>query len=210
MKSKEKLKIALAGMDEINTIWVSKMVLPDNEKQLRVEMMNEFERLLKQLKPMEKPKDKSQLLLLMGIYGVMYKEIYMEIFDKYFKRYIYEVSHKRNISDFSRVWIANHSQAFAVYSHDSSPQTIARTEVNSMCGIAQLDGYYQAGYTKKKWNTMGDSKVRTSHKRASGQIKFLEEPFILGDSLMMFPLDTSLGASAKEIVNCRCTMSPVK
>lgn len=206
--NKKKLKHFLTGMDEINTIWVSKMVLPDNEKELRVEMMNEFERQINQLKP--KPENKKTDILVLGIYGLLFKEIYLDIYGKYFKQYVYEVSGKRNISDFSKTWIENHSQEFATYSHDSNPQTIARTEVNAMCGMAQLDGYYQAGYTRKMWNTMGDSKVRTSHKQAAGQVKLLEEPFVIGDSLMMFPLDTSLGASAKEIVNCRCSMTPVK
>lgn len=207
MKSKEKLKIALAGMDEINTIWISKMELPDNEKQLRVEMMNRFERLLNQVKPVQKQEN---FLLAMGIYGLVYRELYMEMFNEYFSRYVYEVSGKRKVSGFSKAWIENHAYEFASYSHNSSPQTIARTEVNAMCGMAQLDGYYQAGYTKKMWNTMGDKNVRNSHSQAAGQVKLLEEPFVVGDSLMMFPLDTSLGASAKEIVNCRCSMTPVK
>lgn len=206
--NKQKLKHFLMGMDEINTIWISKMVLPDNEKQLRIEMMNEFERQINQLKP--KPEKKKSNILVLGIYGLLFKEIYLDIYDKYFKQYIYEVSGRRNISDFSKAWIANHSQEFAAYSHDSNAQTIARTEVNAMCGMAQLDGYYQAGYTKKMWNTMGDGKVRVSHKQTAGQVKLLEEPFVVGDNLMMFPLDTSLGASAKEIVNCRCSMTPVK
>lgn len=58
---------------------------------------------------------------------------------------------------------------------------------------------------KKKWQTMGDSKVRPTHKRAeqTGAIP-VDEYFIVGAYEMLFPLDTSRGAGLEEIVNCRC------
>ncbi|MCK5610518.1 hypothetical protein KAR91_52075 [Candidatus Pacearchaeota archaeon] len=57
----------------------------------------------------------------------------------------------------------------------------------------------------KQWVTMGDGKVRTSHKFASGQTVQINQPFIVGSgSELMFPGDTSLGAPIREVVNCRC------
>lgn len=58
--------------------------------------------------------------------------------------------------------------------------------------------------TGKKWETLGDSKVRESHSAAQGQTKDVEEPFTLAGGLLQYPGDTSLGASLNEIINCRC------
>jgi uncharacterized protein with gpF-like domain len=55
------------------------------------------------------------------------------------------------------------------------------------------------------WLSAGDKRTRQTHKRASGQRKKFNEPFLVGASRLMFPGDTSLGASSKEIVRCRCT-----
>ncbi|MCP4489038.1 MAG: hypothetical protein GY820_17255 [Gammaproteobacteria bacterium] len=57
----------------------------------------------------------------------------------------------------------------------------------------------------KAWQTMGDKDVRPTHKAANGQTQPIDAPFQVGDSLLMYPRDTSMGASVKEIVNCRCS-----
>ncbi len=62
----------------------------------------------------------------------------------------------------------------------------------------------ESGRTGKEWVSMKDSKVRETHDIADGQTRKITEPFVVGDSLLMFPGDWSLGADAKEIMNCRC------
>ena len=57
---------------------------------------------------------------------------------------------------------------------------------------------------KKKWMTMGDARVRDIHNAANGQEQYYLEPYQVGGELLMFPGDGSLGASAKNLVNCRC------
>lgn len=59
----------------------------------------------------------------------------------------------------------------------------------------------------KSWQDMGDKKVRPSHTEATqnNQHILIDEPFRVGDSLMMYPTDTSLGASLREIMRCRCS-----
>lgn len=57
---------------------------------------------------------------------------------------------------------------------------------------------------QKMWITMGDSKVRQSHRNANGQRQTDEQPFAVGQSLLMYPGDGSLGAEIKEFVGCRC------
>lgn len=58
--------------------------------------------------------------------------------------------------------------------------------------------------TKKKWVTVGDSKVRDKHISANGQTRNLLEPFEVGGDRLNHPGDSSLGASADNVINCRC------
>lgn len=58
----------------------------------------------------------------------------------------------------------------------------------------------------KKWQSIGDSKVRMSHSIANAQEPIeINEPFILPGGALQWPGDSSLGASLTEIINCRCT-----
>lgn len=59
----------------------------------------------------------------------------------------------------------------------------------------------------KIWNTVGDKRVRPHHRIASGQIKFLNEPFIVKNQRLMYPGDTSFGASSDNVINCRCYLT---
>ncbi len=58
--------------------------------------------------------------------------------------------------------------------------------------------------TLKEWATVGDGKVRPEHADADAQVVPMEEPFIVGGELLMYPGDSSLGASMSNIANCRC------
>ena len=57
---------------------------------------------------------------------------------------------------------------------------------------------------KKTWVTMRDDLVRSKHKRAEGQRQLLKDPYLVGGELLMYPGDTSLGATAGNVINCRC------
>ena len=207
-QTRSRLKQAFAGFDEINTFWVDKMDLPEAEKKLRVEMMRDFQKSLDSVPKIEKNNSYDWILLAALGYAV-YRAIYKEFVDKFYIRYLRAVGAKGSMSEFAQEWIQEHTDIFAGYSHTDTKAT-ARTETNALCSLIQLDGYTQMGYTHKQWVTMGDSKVRLSHREAAGQIRELAEPFLVGDSYMMFPQDSSLGAGAEEIVNCRCSMRPIK
>lgn len=84
---------------------------------------------------------------------------------------------------------------------------IAENESNTVGNYDELIVAIRSGMTKKTWNTMRDNKVRNTHKDVDGMIVDIFEPFDVGNSKMMFPRDDSLGASAEEIVNCRCHAS---
>lgn len=73
----------------------------------------------------------------------------------------------------------------------------------------QIDAI-KKGYTKKQWITMRDNKVRHSHAEINGHQVGIFDAFKVGDSELLYPRDYSLGASDKEIINCRCTIIYMK
>jgi len=56
----------------------------------------------------------------------------------------------------------------------------------------------------KDWWTVGDSHVRSEHLAADGQSVPVSAPFVVGGEQLMYPGDTSLGASLDNVINCRC------
>lgn len=56
-----------------------------------------------------------------------------------------------------------------------------------------------------KWDTIMDGNERPCHRRANGQIVKIGEPFQVCGELLMYPTDTSLGATAKNVIRCRCS-----
>ena len=71
--------------------------------------------------------------------------------------------------------------------------------------LASIDGTAPAvSYTHLV--DIRDKRERKDHREVGGTIKPITEPFLVGDSVMDYPKDTSYGASASQIVNCRCSI----
>lgn len=93
-------------------------------------------------------------------------------------------------------------------------EVIARTESITALRAGRDEGLRQsieAGAINpetvtRKWDATMDSRTRKDHQRADGlEVKGMEAPFVLEDgSRLMYPGDTSLGASAAQTINCRC------
>lgn len=56
----------------------------------------------------------------------------------------------------------------------------------------------------KQWQTVGDNRVRSAHRIANGQKKPINQPFVVAGEKLMYPGDTSFGASIANVANCRC------
>jgi uncharacterized protein with gpF-like domain len=57
----------------------------------------------------------------------------------------------------------------------------------------------------KTWASILDNRVREAHVSADGQTVKASEPFIVMGEKLMYPRDTSLGATAGNTINCRCS-----
>ena len=57
----------------------------------------------------------------------------------------------------------------------------------------------------KEWVSQGDSRVRSAHLAVDSVQVLVTDAFTVGGEQLMQPGDTSLGATARNIVNCRCS-----
>ncbi len=97
-------------------------------------------------------------------------------------------------------------------------ETIARTESVQSLNRGEYmankqvvdEGLLPSSAVKKEWDDTGDGRVRLSHralasKYGKGNGIGIDEPFVTpSGARLMFPGDTTLGASADDVVNCRC------
>ena len=83
---------------------------------------------------------------------------------------------------------------------------IAENEANSFDNYVDYREAAISGRKTKKWVTEADDKVRMTHEIAGGQTVDIDGLFLVGDSLMRFPMDTMYDADPKEIINCRCSV----
>lgn len=89
-------------------------------------------------------------------------------------------------------------------------ERIARTEIITAGRAGQFHGDKQSGMViGKKWMAAKQDRTREGHREASGQVVAFDEPFYVANGKgqvepLMFPGDSSLGASASNVINCRC------
>jgi len=89
-------------------------------------------------------------------------------------------------------------------------ELIARVETmrSSNAGATALFKSWEI--EQKEWLSTRDDRTRDAHLLADGQIKPMDDPFILSTGVqLMYPLDMSLGAPANQVMNCRCSVLPV-
>lgn len=87
---------------------------------------------------------------------------------------------------------------------------LARTETIRASNAGSQALFQAWGVVEEhEWLASLDDRVRPSHAQANGQVRPLNEPFVVGGYRMMYPGDASLEAPASEFVNCRCVVLPV-
>ena len=87
---------------------------------------------------------------------------------------------------------------------------VAENEANAILNGEEYSNAVKNGCTKKRWKSYRDEKVRADHADVDGQVVEINRPFRVGEYMMMYPKDDSLGAGLEEIVNCRCSVEYIK
>lgn len=93
---------------------------------------------------------------------------------------------------------------------ESRARTIARTEIITAGRSGQYFADVQSGLViGKKWMAAQQERTRDGHRGADGQVVEIDEPFLVANKSgqlepLLFPGDSSYGASASNIINCRC------
>lgn len=123
---------------------------------------------------------------------------YVEV-DDYLKTYVKSFSY--DVIDSTK----KHKNDPYYYSLDRA-RFMAENEVNTAINHARYIEAVNAGKTMKRWKSIIDDVTRKEHIEVNGKYIPIGQAFHVGDSWMLFPKDTSLGASANQIVNCRCTV----
>lgn len=83
---------------------------------------------------------------------------------------------------------------------------IARTEAHTALERGAWEAANSLGVrVTKEWVSREDSLVRFAHAAAHGQVREIDENFVVGGELMMYPGDPK--ASARNNANCRCTVN---
>jgi len=96
-------------------------------------------------------------------------------------------------------------------------ERLVRSSYNSAANNAATTALVDAGFTRKRWLTSRDARVRRpqgqspwDHLSADGQTVPVDAPFIVSGEPLMYPGDRSRGASAGNLINCRCTVVGVE
>lgn len=83
---------------------------------------------------------------------------------------------------------------------------IAQTEVISASNAGSRAAAIATGLRlQKRWLATPDERTRGIHASADGQKTDMNSAYYVSGEPLLFPGDTSLGASAKNVIQCRCT-----
>ena len=194
--------------------YFSKMSISDKEKQERIAFSEQMEEvvlyILALIETTIESGESDQEYIQTQFYDKYLDVVlgYMLI-DSYIKEYVLETSKQIIGTTFSHI-VEKHPDSEQAtddyYLSNDRAMFISECEANSILNYRQYSKAVKAGKTKKTWIDVGDKRERKTHLEVGGTTIPIYEPFSVGDSLLMFPTDHSLGASADEIVNCRCSI----
>lgn len=191
--------------------YFSKMSISDKEKQERIAFSEQMEEVVLYILALIETTIESGETKREYIQTQFYDK-YLDVIasymliDTYIKRYALGVIKQIIDATFERFSAEDKSITDDYYLSNDRAMFISECEANSILNYRQYSKAVKSGKTKKKWIDVGDKRERKTHLEVGGTILPIDEPFSVGDSLLQFPTDTSLGASADEIVNCRCSI----
>lgn len=214
--------MSISSYDELNTRpnnrrsepykeYFSKMSISDKEKQERIAFSEQMEEVVLYILALIETTIESGETNREYIQTQFYDK-YLDVIasymliDTYIKQYALDVTKQIIDATFERFSAEDKSITDDYYLSNDRAMFISECEANSILNYRQYSKAVKAGKTKKKWIDVGDKRERKTHLEVGETILPIDEPFSVGDSLLQFPKDTLLGASADEIVNCRCSI----
>lgn len=194
--------------------YFSKMSISDKEKQERIAFSEQMEEvvlyILALIETTIESGETDQEYIQTQFYD-KYLDVVLGyiLVDSYIKEYVFETSKQIIGTTFSHI-VEKHPDSEQAtddyYLSNDRAMFISECEANSILNYRQYSKALKSGKTKKTWIDVGDKRERKTHLEVGGITIPINEPFSVGDSLLMFPTDHFLGASADEIVNCRCSI----
>lgn len=83
-------------------------------------------------------------------------------------------------------------------------QIISENEANAFENYNEYRQARTGGRLHKTWLTENDERVRETHTLVEGKTVDVDGLFLVGESLMRFPMDTMYDPDPSEVINCRC------
>lgn len=191
--------------------YFSKMSISDKEKQERIAFSEKMEEVVLYILALIETTIESGETKREYIQTQFYDK-YLDVIasymliDTYIKQYATDITKQIIDITFERLSSEDKSITDDYYLSNDRAMFISECEANSILNYRQYSKAVKSGKTKKKWIDVGDKRERKTHLEVGETTLPIGEPFSVGDSLLQFPKDTSLGASADEIVNCRCSI----
>lgn len=195
----------IKGLNQLYTIsyeqYFGEMDLTDAEKKARMSLAEELEIIFLYYFLLLSDKTKEN-------YVQMIHDKYVEVANKFLKSketpaYIEEYA---NILANETVDVTNKHDGEVYYTSKDRAMMISANEANVLGNYRQQIEAVRSGKKYKTWMTMRDDKVRHTHMEVNGAKVGIFDAFIVGNSQMMYPKDTSLDAEMEEIAGCRCTL----
>ena len=133
------------------------------------------------------------------------KEYYIAIISRFVTPDSYLISHADAVIANVLTVLNRHADDPWFYSSDRA-RALSENEANAVFNHTE---YEESVKNKrfKTWHTIMDGRERDSHAEMNGVTLPIAQPFELRGGYMQYPLDTSLGVSADEWVNCRCSLT---
>lgn len=207
--------IGARSFDEVNNLvtnkrgidfeeYFSTMGLSKEDQKKRVELakiLNDQFLVIVSLLFMTQKYNTNDYELIRNQFVEMYKNAILGVIaiDSYMSNYIEQISH-----DVIDSTLENPDDPY--YVSPDRAVFMAENESNTCWNHQEFEDAIENGKTRKQWMDKRDSRERKTHLEVGGKIKPINEPFVVGDSLLDYPKDTKYGANAKEIVNCRCSI----
>lgn len=205
----------ITNFDEINALdqsrrsepyeeYFDKMSISDKQKKLRIAFSERMEEVilyvLSLIDTMVENEEVDQEYIENSLYDeyIAIVAVYFAV-DSYISDYVRQFSHDVVQSTF------DHIKDEYYLSRDRA-MFISECEANTSLNYKEYTDAIKAGKTHKTWKDIGDRRERRTHLEVGGTTIPIRELFVVGNSLMLFPKDNSHNPSAKEVVNCRCSI----